>query len=162
MPVDISPTSGQPFYSGSWENIKYICTVLKIGDGRLARITQQMVNHWQEQTDRAIDGQLERYYYVPLQQINLYQKATSLTISMFPSAIIEASRYWTSGALLLSEFQQLEQNITDQATSFITESKQKIYDVSKFNHRLEGQRWKHNLRSAPPAMMPGYSPETNW
>lgn len=162
MANDISPITNQAFYSGSWENIKSICTVLKIGDGRLARISQSMVNHWQEQTDRAIDGQLERYYYVPLQPINLYQQATGNTISTFPFAIIESSRYWTAGALLLAEFQQLENNLTEQATSFVNESKQRIYDIARFNRRLEGQRWKHNLRTAPPSMMPGFNPEPNW
>lgn len=162
MAMDISPTTGEEFYSGSWENIKHICSVLKIGDGRLARITQEIVNHWQEQTDRAIDGQLERYYYTPLNPINLYQRATGNTIKTFPGAIVEASRYWASGALLLAEFQQLENNVTEQATSFVNESKQRIYDLSRFNRRLQGQRFKHNLRSAPPSMMPGFNPEPNW
>lgn len=158
----ISDWTGQPFYSGSWEDIKEICKVLGIDEGKMAHVTQAQVTHWQEQIDRTIDSMLERYYEVPLQPYNQYQKATGLTVSGYPGIIVEASRYWTSGQLLLSEFQQLETNVTEQATQYITESKQRIYDINRYHYRLPGQNLKHNLRTMPPSMAPGFIPEQNW
>ncbi len=162
MANNLSPTTNQIFYSGLWTDIQKICTVLKIGDGRLANITQDLVAFYQEQVDRSIDDMVGQYYYTPLRPYNLYQPATATTISVFPGGIREIARYWTAGQLMLAEFQQLSENITEQVNAMITDSKQKIYDIIKFSRRIPGQRLKHNLHFMPPSLGPGFVPEPNF
>jgi len=162
MPDGKSPTTGEAFYSGSWEDIRKLCKVLNIGEGRIAQINQELVEFYQEQVDREIDGELERYYYIPLHAYNVYQRGTSSTVPVFPGAIRSLARYWTAGILLTSEFQGLEPNANESAQNYITESKQKLYDFIRFQKRIPGQRWKHNLRTMPPTMAPGFNPEPDW
>jgi len=159
---DVSPTTGEAYYSGTWEDVRNLCKVLKIGSGRLALIDQKLVEFYQEQVDREIDGELEQYYYVPLRSYNMYRPVDSTTISVFPGAIRSLARHWAAGALLMSEFQDLDPNANEGATTYITESKQKLYDFMRFQKRIPGQTWKHNLRTMPPTMAPGFNPEPEW
>lgn len=159
--MSISPTTQEEFYSGDWKDIENMCRVLQIGQGKLAKITEQLVEFYQEMVDREIDGQLNQYYYTPLRSYNQYIPANDTTIAIFPGAIRSLARYWTTGTLLLSEFQSLEQNITEQAQKYIDESKQKIFDIIRYSRRIPGQLIKHNLKTAPPSMMPGVNPELN-
>jgi len=159
---DISSVTGEPFYSGSWEDIRDLCRVLNIGEGKLAKVTQQLVNYYQEMVDREIDGILEQFYYTPLRPFNQWQPARSVHESVFPGGVRSLARYWTAGALLTTEFQGLDPNANEAAQNYITESKQKAYEYTRYTTRIPGQRWKHNLRTAPPTMMPGVNREPNW
>jgi hypothetical protein len=160
--ASISKTTGETPYSGEWQDVANLVKVLNIGEGRLATITENLVEFFQEQTDREIDAYLEQYYYTPLRAFNSYQPAKSATVKIFPGEVLSLARYWTAGILLLTQFQNLDQNINEAATNYVTESKQKLYSLIRYNKRIAGQRWKHNLRTAPPTMMPGVNPESNW
>jgi len=152
--TDLSPTTGEQFYSGNWNAIQDILRVLNIGEGKMDRVTQPLVNNYQEMVDREIDGILGELYHTPLRAMNQVQPSGA-TKRVFPGDVTSLARYWTAGLLLLNEFQQLAQNVTDQATSYIDESKKKAYALKRYCHRMLGQERKSNLsRTCPPSLQP--------
>ncbi len=148
-----SSVTGQEFYSGDWEDIRSICRVLNIGEGKLAKVNQSTVEYYQEMVDREIDGMLSDLYEVPLKKFNQVQPDNT-TKSLFPGEIRRLSRYWTAGLLIRSEFQQLEPNASDSAQSYIEDSRKELFRIIRFNHRLIGQRMKHPIHTMPPGMAP--------
>ena len=161
VPVGISPTTGYAFYSSDWTNIQNICRVLNIGEGKLAKITQNLVEEYQEMVDRDIDAELEQYYYTPLIPYNQKQPDGD-TVAIYPGNIVRLARYWTAGLLLSSEFQGLDPNANESATSYIDDSRRQLFEIVRFNRRLYGQRQKHNLKTAPPGLFPARNPEPNF
>lgn len=255
--TDISPTTAEQYYSGSWQDIQEILRVLNIGEGKMAQVTQPMVNNYQEMVDRDIDALLQDTYQTPIRAFNqvvqggsgvgnsslpawaysgskvinsgdsfvtitgqgwssipdsilvsvvkpaggdnLYatvreetittdgfvadlsasapdvgyslsffvSKAASsqpvvsgATIRVFPGDVRRAARYWTAGQLLIAEFQQLEANITEQATQMVSDARMQVYAFSRPNHRIPGQRRKSNIsRTLPPNLQPSAFPE---
>jgi hypothetical protein len=82
---------------------------------------------------------------------------------VFPGDIHRLALYWTAGLMLLSEFQNLSQNVTDQAQSYIDDSRKALFAVVRFNHRIPGQEAKsHISRTLPPNMQPPAIPEANF
>jgi len=159
--MGISSSTGEIYYSGDWVDIKNLCRVLNIGEGKLAKITQSLVEYYQEMVDREIDGSVEQYYYTPLRPYNQYMPAKDATESIFPGAIRGLARYWTAGLLLTTEFQGLNQNTNEVAQSYVEEAKRKLYEIIRYSRRIPGQQLRHNLRSMPPSMAPGFNPEFN-
>jgi hypothetical protein len=155
--------TGEAYYSGTVENIKSILSVLDIGEGKLAQgFGEEQVAFYQEMVDRDIDSILEPLYWVPLVAINQMQPSGS-EVAILPGRIVKAARYWVAGLILKNEYQQLTQNTTDQAEQYITQSKQDIYSVIRYNLRLYGQRRKSNMsRTLPPNMQPPAIPEANF
>jgi hypothetical protein len=156
MPVvqECSEQTGEPYYSGSWTAIQDILRVLNIGEGKMDKVTQPIVNRYQEMVDREIDGILGELYHTPLRAMNQVQPDGS-TKRVFPGDVRSLARYWAAGLILLNEFQQLAQNVTDQATTYIEESKKKAYALKKYCHRMLGQERKsHYSRTIPPNMQP--------
>lgn len=160
--MDISNTTGEEYYSGSWTDIRNICRVLNIGEGKLSKITQELVNYYQEMVDREIDADVEQYYYTPLRYYRQYMPAKVETVNVFPGEIRSLARYWTAGLLLTSEFQGLDPNANESASNYITESKQKLFNIVQYSRRIRGQKKKHNLHTMLPNMAPGRTPEQNW
>jgi len=162
MACNLSPTTGEEFYSGPWENIQNVCRVLDIDGGKLAQITMSLVNFYQEMVDREIDGVLNELYHVPLRAMNQCQP-DGTTKRTFPGDLRALAIYWASGLLLLNEFQNLAQNVTDQAQAYVDNSRRRLFAVMRFNHRLWGQEYKSNLsRTVPPTMQPPDLPEANF
>jgi hypothetical protein len=159
---DISETTGDQYYSGSWEDIRNICRVLNIGEGKISKITQSLVNYYQEMVDREIDADAEQYYYTPFRTYRQYMPSLDDTVDVFPGEIRSLARYWTAGLLLTSEFQGLDPNSNDSAQNYITESKQKLFNIIQYTRRIRGQKKKHNLRPMLPNMAPGRTPEANF
>lgn len=255
--ADTSPTTLEEFYSGTWQDIKDVVRVLNIGEGVMAKITQAMVNRYQEMIDRDIDALLNDTYHTPIRAFNQVQVggdgsgfgiipawmdsgtvdipigATSVdvtgktwasvptviqtniikpaggfniygsvvdgsastagftvdlsgsadfdgyvlsyivsspqiqtpvvsgaTIRVFPGDVRRAARYWTAGQLLISEFQQLEANITEQATAMVSDARMQVFAFSRPTHRIPGQRRKSNVsRTMPPHWQPSAYPE---
>jgi hypothetical protein len=154
MAEEKSDVTGERYYSGSWTAIQHVLRVLNIGEGKMDRVTQPLVNEYQESVDREIDGILSEIYSVPLRSFNEVQPDGSMK-RVFPGDVAQAAKYWTAGLLLLNEFQQLAQNITDQATQYVDESRRKIFCLKRFTHRLRGQERKSNWgRTIPPSMQP--------
>jgi hypothetical protein len=255
--MDISPTTGEQYYSGSWQDIQEVLRILNIGEGKMSQVTQPMVNHYQEMIDRDIDALLQDTYQTPIRAFNMVQQVSSgtpavaggtemgsativngassvviagmgwsfipttvvvtvvipsggsnlyatvdsstisadgftanlsvaaptagyslsyiataeaipgapvvgagTTIRVFPGDVRRAARYWTAGQLLVSEFQQLEANITEQATQMVSDARMQVYAMSRPNHRIPGQRRKSNIsRTMSPNMQPSAFPE---
>ena len=151
---NISPVTGETYYSGPWENIQNVLRVLDIGEGKLANVNQQMVSGYQEGIDRSIDAILESVYLVPLRAMNQCQPSGD-TVRVFPGDVRRLAIYWVSGLLLLTEFQQLSQNTTEQANKYIEESRRQMFAMTRFTNRLYGQIRKSNIsRTLPPNMQP--------
>jgi hypothetical protein len=159
---DISPTTGESFYSGTWSEIQDILRVIDIGEGKMAKVTQPMVNGYQETIDRDIDAILGELYHVPLRAMNQMQP-DGVTKRVFPGDVRRCAKYWVAGLLLLNEFQSLAQNITDQATQYVDDSKRQIYAMKRYTHRLPGQERKSHLsRTIPPNFQPASVPEQDF
>ena len=151
---DISPTAGVPFYSGSWEDIRNIVRILNIGGGKLAVVTQELVNYYQEMVDRDIDSQLTELYQVPLICYN-HVMPDGTTKQLYPGAITRLARYWTAGLLLANEFQNLDTNASEAAQGYIEDSRGELFKIIRFNHRLIGQECKSNIsKTMPPGLQP--------
>ena len=162
MACDISDTTGEQFYSGTWENIQNVLRVLDIGEGKLAKVTQPLINEYQETVDRNIDDIVTELYHVPLLRVNQKQP-DGTTKKVLPGAVARAAKYWTAGLILKNEFSQLSQNVTDQAQGYIDDARREMFSIIRFNHRLYGQRRKsHMSRTMPPGMQPPAFPEANF
>jgi len=159
MASDCSPTTSELFYSGTWTNIQDVLRVLDIGEGKMSKVTQAMVNRYQEQVDREVDAMLHEVYQTPLRAMNQVQPDGTLK-RVFPGDVVWAARYWTSGVLLLAEFQQLEANLTDQATAMVEDARRQVFAMTRPSHRVPGQRKMSNIsRTMPPNMQPPDFPE---
>jgi hypothetical protein len=162
MPNDISDTTGEEYYSGSYKDIEKIVSVLEVGRGKLSTVTMEDVNYYQEMVDREIDDVVGELYHVPLRAMNQCQP-DGTTKRVFPGGIRRLARYWTAGLLLLNEFQGLTQNTTDQAQGYIDTSRRELFRAIRFNQRLLGQELKSNIsRTMPPSMQPPDLPEANF
>jgi len=159
---DISETTGVEFYSGSWEDIQMVLKVLNVDEGKLSTLTQTDVNKFQEMIDREIDAILEDTYHTPLRSMNQMQ-VDGITRRVFPGDVRRAARYWAASWLLLAEFQQLSQNTTDQAQTYIDDAKRQIYAMKRFTHRIPGQERKsHFSHTIPPNFQPPSIPEPDF
>jgi hypothetical protein len=160
--ADLSPSTGESFYSGSWEDIASVLSVLDIDEGKLATLTEPDVNKYQEMVDREVDAILEELYHTPL--VSMYRIQPDGTQKlMFPGDLRRAARYWSAALLLLDGFQQLSQNLTDQANSYVEDSRKQIFAMKSYNHRIPGQRRKSHLsRTVPPNFQPPQLPEQDF
>ena len=160
--ADTSPTTGEVFYSGSWKDVQSVLKVLNIDEGKLATLTEKTVNDYQEMIDREIDAMMEDVYHVPFRAMNQVQ-LDGVTRRVFPGDIRRAARYWTASFLLLNEFQQLSQNTTDQAGTYIEDAKRQLYAIKRFTHRAPGQERKsHFSHTLPPNFQPPSIPEPDF
>lgn len=162
--ADISPTTGEQFFSGSWQDIQDVLRILNIGEGKMDQVTQPMVNRYQEMIDRDIDAILQDTYHVPIRAVNQVgltgTQGAGPVSRVFPGDVRRAARYWTAGQLLVNEFQQLEQNITEQATQMVSDARMQVFAFCRPTHRIPGQRRKSNIsRTMPPNMQPSAFPE---
>jgi hypothetical protein len=162
MPSDISPTTGEVYYSGTWTDIRNVLRTFDIHEGKLAKVNQTLVNFYQEIIDRDVDGILEPLYHVPLRAMNQVQP-DGVTRKVFPGDVKRATIYWSAGLLILTEFSGLQQNTTEQAQNYIESSRRQIYDIIRFTHRIPGQRQKSNIsRTMPPGLQPPDLPQANF
>ena len=160
--ADLSPSTGEEFYSGSWEDIQAVLAVLDIDEGKLATLTEPVCNKYQEMVDRDIDAILEELYHTPLTSMYRVQPGGTTKL-MFPGDVRRAARYWAAALLLLNEFQQLSQNLTDQANAYVEDSRRQIYAMKRYTHRIPGQRRKsHFSRTIPPNFQPPSIPEQDY
>lgn len=160
--ADLSPTTGEEFYSGTWEDIQLVLAALDIDEGKLAVLTEQDVNKYQEMVDRDIDAILEELYHTPLTGMYRVQPDGTSKL-MFPGDLRRAARYWTAALVMMNSFQQLSQNLTDQAQQYIDDSRRQIFAMKSYTHRIPGQRRKSHLsRTVPPNFQPPQLPEQDF
>lgn len=151
--MELSKTTGQEYYSGSYTEVRDLCRALNIGEGKLAKITQELVNDYQEMVDREIDAQLSNLYYTPIQPYNV-RMPDGITRSIFPGNVKRLAKYWTAGLLLTSEFQGSEPNVQEASIKYIEDSKKMLYAIERFEHRIQGQDMKAAIRTMPPNFQP--------
>ena len=159
--ADTSTTTGEQFYSGTFQDIINLARTLNIGEGRISVVTQELVNFYQEQVDREVDGILNELYYVPIRMFNQIQP-DGTTAKIFPGEVRSLARYWTTGLLILTEFQGIEPNMTEQTTSYIEDSRRKAFRLIRYNSRIQGQEMKSNMsRTMPPSMQMPFPAESD-
>ena len=162
MALDVSPTTGEQFYSGDWEKIKDVLRILDLGEGKMSQVNQPMVNRHQETVDREIDAILEDTNRTPFLAMNKVQP-NGTTKAVFPGDLVRCARWWTAGVILQAEFQQLENNMTDQATEVITSARRQLFAMKRFTHRIPGQQRKSHLsHTLPPNLHPPAIPEQDF
>ncbi len=160
--VNISDTTGEVYYSGDWQDIKEITRQLKIGEGKLSQVNEESVAYYQEMVDREIDQMCQELYYVPLTTYNQTQPDGTV-VKIFPGNIRRLARYWTAGLMVQSEFQGIAQNASEQAISYLEDSKRELLKTILFNMRIYGQVYKSNVsRTYPPQFQPGKFPEPDF
>lgn len=154
---DISPTTGEEYYSGTWKDVSNIVRILNIGDGKMSKITQGLINFYQEMVDRQIDDILNEVIWVPVRYFNQVQP-DGTTKSIFPGNIRRLARYWSGALLVMSEFAQTSQNTTDLAERYIDDSRRELFKMSQFQSRIQGQEYKSTW--AGHTMLPTLMPPT--
>lgn len=162
--ADISPTTGETYYSGDWVDIQDVLRVLNIGEGKMAQVTQPMVNRYQEMVDRDIDAILQDTYQTPIRAVNQVgltgTQGAGPVGRVFPGDVRRAARYWVAGQILVNEFQQLENNLTEQATQMVVDARLQVHAFCRPTHRIPGQRRKSNIsHTMPPGLQPSAFPE---
>jgi len=158
--LDISPTTGKAFYSGSYKMISNLCRSLNIANGKMSNVSADRINFFQELVDREIDAILNSYYIVPLVEFNQKQPSGT-TVLTFPGNIRTLSMQWAAGKLLVAEFQQLEPNVSDIGARYVNEARTQLYEIIRYNERIPGQIYKSGLRTMPPTMQPTVPRELN-
>jgi hypothetical protein len=159
--MSVSPTTGEPFYSGEWDrNIQPLVKALNIGGGRLSTVDQKVVQRYQEQVDRLIDNMLMPLYDVPLSRLRIYNRGSASFVLTYPGRIQEAARYWVAGLLMRSEFQNVGPNVNEAVQGYIDYAQTIVEQSKSMTDRLEGQRWRVDVsRFLPPGAMPMVRPE---
>lgn len=154
---EVSPTTGELFYSGSYKNISSVLRVLKIGEGKLDTLTKEQVNAVQERADREIDGILNDLYHTPFRRKKRMNPA-GVYIDFFPGDLQQAAIYYTAALLMASEFQGLESNTNEGVNSLLEKSKQMIYDLKRNTHWISASERKSNIsRTMPTTWQPAWT-----
>jgi len=155
MAADTSPTTGLAFYSGGWQDVAALARALKIGNGKMSQINQEVVNFYQEMVDREIDSALSVLYQTPFLPKGVVSPADGTTSYAYPGELTYISRQWAIGLLCLSEFQNLDPNESTAASSAISEAKHRLFALSRPTARLRGQEMKSRVSlTYPPAFQP--------
>ncbi len=152
----INPDTGQEYYSGSPDDVKKFCKSLNVGSGRLAVVKDENIEVFQRQADQVIDGMLVENYFLPIKPYNQVD-ANGVPHLVFPGRLRYLAQQMTAGLLMLSEFQQQEQNMNEAGMKMFEEAKKEIYQLTLWNHRIPGQRWKSRTSHfMPPNVEPGH------
>jgi hypothetical protein len=157
----ISPTTGEPFYSGDWEkHIRPLVKALSVGAGKLNTVAQADVERQQEQTDRLIDNKLQGLYVVPLSRYRVYNRTGHTFVLTYPGRVQEAARYLVAGLLMKAEYQQLDSNVNEAVQNYIDYGMTVLEDLRAMTDRLEGQELRPDISAfLPGGIMPYTRPE---
>lgn len=150
----INPDTNQEYYSGTAEDVIKFCKSLNIGSGRLAAVQPASIETFQHQTDQIIDGMLVDSYFLPIKPYNQVD-ADGIPHLVFPGRLRYLAQQMTAGLLMMSEFQQQEQNMNEAGMKMFEEAKKEVYQLTLWNHRLPGQRWKSRTSHTMP---PNFEP----
>lgn len=148
------------YYAGTVNDVLLFCKSLNIGNGKLCKITNEMVEKYMKLVNGHIDSYLQQYYFVPVRRYNRVNPDGTLE-KVFPGKIRLTALQWTAGLLLQSQFQNLQPNQTEAVSKYIQEARKQIYQLTIYNARIPGLRWKANGIShfAPPELMPSKNPQ---
>lgn len=157
MANNISPTTGEIWYSGPWQGIQEVLSVLKIGNAKLDSLTAEVVNSFQERADREIDGILTDLYHTPF-KIKYTMMPSGTYVQTFPGDLRQAAIYYTAGLLMASEFQGIQSNINEQTNAILEKAKNMVYDLKRNTHWIPSSERKSNVsRTMPPSWQPAWT-----
>ena len=154
--MGLNPDTNQEYYSGSVEDVVKFCKALNIDSGRLSGVNPINIEKYQHQVDGIIDGYLNESYFLPIKAYNQVD-ANGIPHKIFPQRLRYLAQQMVAGLLMLSEFQHQEQNMNEAGKAMFEESKKEIYQMTLWNHRIPGQRWKSRTsHTMPPGFEPGH------
>ena len=161
MANNISPSTGQPYYSGDWEqDIKHLIKSTNVGEGIMNTVNMTEVTKYQEQVDRLIDAQLQALYKTPFKQLKVFNYEVDDFVRIFPGKLVEIATYWTAGLVLKSEFQQQEPSVTEYVQNYMDYAMRMLAEIRAATERMEGQEWRAEISVfMPPNVMPLVRPE---
>lgn len=155
--AELSPTTNQIFYSGSWSNIQKALKTLKVGEGKFDTLKKEEVNEIQERVDREIDGMLNDLYHTPF-RVKKVKGWDGKFTDFFPGELRQAAIYWTAALLLSSEFQQVSANTNDQVNLTVEKAKQMVYDLRRNTHWIPSSERKSQIsRTMPTTWQPAWT-----
>lgn len=159
--MTVSPTTGEPFYSGDWDrNIKPLIKAVNVGPGKMTTVKQRDVERFQEQVDRLIDDRLQGLYVVPLARYRVYNRTSNQFVLTYPGRVQEAARYWVAGLIMKAEYQQLDSNVNEAVQNYIDYAITIMEEIRALTNRLEGQELRPDVSVfMPPGVMPYTRPE---
>ena len=131
------------YYAGTVTDVLLFCKSLNIGNGKLSKITDTMVQKYMKLINGNIDSILEETYFLPIRRYNRVNPDGTIQ-KVFPGKIRLLALQWTAGLLLQSEFQNLEPNQTEAVSKYIEQSRKEAYELSRLNMHIPGLRWKAN------------------
>ena len=150
----INPMTGGEYYSGHWKDVIKFCKALNIDEGRLSAVKPINVENYQAQVDGIIDGYFSESYFLPITKCNQVG-VDGIVRLIFPQRLRYLAQQMVAGLLMLSEFQHQEQNMNEAGSKMFEEAKKEIYQMTLWNHRIPGQRYKSRTSKTMP---PGYEP----
>jgi hypothetical protein len=153
---NISDTTGSEYYSGSWENIKDALKVLKIGNAKLDSLTVEVVNGFQERSDRYIDGVLADLYKIPFKSKKRINRAGTV-YDDFPGDLRQCAIYYSCYLLMASEFQGVSPNVNEQTNTFKDDSEKMLFALRKNTHWIPNAERKSQIsKTMPPNWQPAF------
>lgn len=154
MADSINPDTQQQYYSGTKEDLVVFCKSLNIDSGRLSAMSSVNVEKIQYKVDGIIDGMLCENYFIPIKPYNQVD-ANGIPHLVFPQRLRYLAQQMVAGLLMLTEYQHQEQNMNEAGRIMFQEAKKQIYQMTLWNHRIPGQRWKsRGSHTLPPNFEP--------
>ena len=155
-PEQINPFTGQEYYSGHWTEVVKYCRALNIDQGRLSAVRPLNIVQYQAQVDGIIDGYFSESYFLPITKYNQVDVNGEVHL-VFPQRLRYLAQQMVAGLLMLSEFQHQEQNMNEAGKTMFEEAKKEVYQMTLWNHRIPGQRYKSRTgHTMPPGFEPGH------
>ena len=152
--IEINPDTQQEYYAGSIQEVIKYCKALNIDSGRLAAVKPINVTKYMIQAQGVINGYLSQSYFLPIKPYNQVDVNGEIHL-IFPQRLRYLAQQMTAGLLMLSEFQHQEQNMNEAGMKMFEQAKKQIYQLTLWNHRIPGQRYKsRQSHTMPPNFEP--------
>lgn len=151
---EINPDTNQEYYAGDIAEIVRFCRSLNIDEGRLSAVRPQNIDSFRRTAEEVINGYLSENYFLPIKPYHQVDANGEVRL-VFPGRVRYLAQQMTAGLLMMSEFQQQEQNMNEAGKVMFEEAKKEIYQMTLWNHRIPGQRYKSRTsRTMPPNFEP--------
>ena len=158
MAGEINPETNQEYYAGSVEDVIRFCKALNIDSGRLAAVKPISVVSYMKTAEDIINGMFVENYFLPIKPYNQVD-VNGVPHLVFPGRIRYLAQQMAAGLLMLTEFQHQEQNMNEAGQKMFEEAKKEIYQLTLYNHHIEGAKWKSRTsRTMPPNFEPPMPP----
>lgn len=158
MPDEFNEESGQAYYAGSTEDVIRFCKALNIDEGRLSAVKPMNIVSYMKTAEDIINGMLGESYFLPIKPYNQVD-VNGIPHLVFPGRLRYLAQQMTAGLLMLTEFQHQEQNMNEAGAKLFEEAKKEVYQLTLWNHRIPGARWRsRESHFMPPRVEPPHPP----